>query len=163
MLFFQDGNVFSELESMKACVQDSTGVSFLCLHKRTHIRFVHKGQQSIPANVVKGAVVQALTPVNNDCVSAAPSFYLQNHDCFMSTARTVQYTVHALSPNMQLADIQKLSFALAHVDSPMSTKLPLPTRCAHRLAATAERLLDAQPDLRCEQIPQPLSSRLWFL
>lgn len=167
VIVFQDGNVYSELESMKGCLPPNTGLSFLCLHKRTHIRFLHKGDSG-SANIVKGALIQDLTPVANpdgalDGTSNIPSFYLQNHDTAMSTARTVQYTVHHESPNMPMADIQKLSFALSHVGSPQSTKLPFPTRCAHRLSMIAERLADANPDFKSIHIPAPLCHRMWFM
>ena len=164
VIVFQDGNVFSELESMRARVPAGIGLTFMCLHKRTNIRFVHRGKDSNSiANVIKGSVVQSLTPTPIGIVPAAPSFYLQNHDCDMSTARTVQYTVHSVSSTLDVADVQRLSFVLSHVAAPIATKLPISTRCAHKLSAIAERLVDANPELKSHLIPEPLCSRLWFL
>ena len=174
-MVFQDGDVYAELESMKARLPASANLSFLCLHKRTHVRFVHRSRDTKKdANVIKGAVIESLTPtlvapssIGDDVSASAaanvPSFFLQCHDCFMSTARTVQYKVHHTSPQFPMSDLQKLSFALAHVASPQSTKLPLPTRCAHRLSAIAERLVDANPSFRSTMIPAPLNKRLWFM
>ena len=164
VVVFQDGDVYSELDSMASQLPVGANLSFMCLHKRTHIRFVHQSKEGKQANVVKGVVIQALTPgLTPDEVDTVPSFFLQCHDCFMSTARTVQYKVHMTSPEMPLEDLQKLSFTLAHVGSPAATKLPLPTRCAHRLSAIAERLVDANPSFRSSMIPEPLSRRLWFM
>jgi hypothetical protein len=165
VIVFQDGNVFSELESMRARVPVGVGLTFMCLHKRTNIRFVHRGTKDASAvsNVIKGAVVQSLTPAPIGIIPAAPSFYLQNHDCNMSTARTVQYTVHSVSSSLDVADVQRLSYVLAHVHAPMATKLPIATRCAHKLSAIAERLIDANAELKSHLIPEPLCSRMWFL
>ena len=176
VVVFQDGNVFAELESMKAVVPRGTGLTFMCLHKRTNIRFVHKSQnQQNAANVIKGTIIQSLTPIlstaaasgddGTDADKTRPptSFYLQNHDCNMSTARTVQYTVHATSRTLDVSDVQRLSFCLSHVASPMPTKLPMSTRCAHKLSAVVERLVDACPDFKDSSIPKPLANRLWFL
>ncbi len=165
VIVFQDGNVFSELESMRSRVPVGVGLTFMCLHKRTNIRFLHRGKQDDHAvsNVIKGSVVQSLTPAPIGIVPAAPSFYLQNHDCNMSTARTVQYTVHSVSSTLDVADVQRLSYVLAHVHAPMATKLPISTRCAHKLSAIAERLIDANPELKSHLIPEPLCSRMWFL
>ena len=160
VVVFQDGNVYSELESMKACLPSTAGLSFLCLHKRTNIRFIHQSKTAA-TNVIKGALVKDLTPTIGG--TNVPSFFLQNHDCVMSTARTVQYTVHHESSTLPLADIQKLSFCMAHIASPLATKLPFPTRCAHRLSEIAERLADANPNFRANNIPLPLSQRLWFM
>lgn len=162
-IVFQDGNVFSELDSMKAHVPSNCGLSFLCLHKRTHIRFVHKGKTADFGNVIKGSVVQALTPVSLGARPVAPSFYLQSHECNMSTARTVQFTVHHISPTIELPQLHQLCYVLSHCASPMATKLPVSTRAAHRMASIVERLVDACPDFRSEMIPEPLSSRSWFL
>jgi len=173
VVVFQDGDVYAELESMKARLPPTANLSFLCLHKRTHVRFVHR-RGNKDANVIKGAVIESLTPTivgagaatgddGNAVAPNVPSFFLQCHDCFMSTARTVQYKVHHTSPQFSMTDLQKLSFALAHVASPQSTKLPLPTRCAHRLSAIAERLVDANPSFRSTMIPEPLNRRLWFM
>jgi hypothetical protein len=164
VVVFQDGDVYSELESMAAKLPASANLSFLCLHKRTHIRFTHSPGAGKHANVIKGAVVESLTPTLTPQESTqVPSFFLQCHDCFMSTTRTVQYKVHQSSPQFPMSDLQKLSYTLAHVGSPMSTKLPLPTRCAHRLSAIAERLVDANPSFKSTMIPDPLCRRLWFM
>lgn len=162
VIVFQDGSVFSELESMKRCVPESAKLSFMCLHKRTNIRFVHQGGEG-DANVIKGAIVRELTPLPMYQSGTTPSFYLQSHDCFMSTARTVQYLVHHVSDSVPIPDLQKLAYTLAHVGGPLSTKLPLPTRCAHRLSGQTERLIDACPGFTASQIPEPLSNRCWFL
>lgn len=114
-------------------------------------------------NMVKGVVVPALTTVPLDHELAAPSFYLQAHESAMSTARAVAYTVHHVSPTLDVADVQQLANVMANVLAPEATKLPMSTRCAHRLAAQAERLLDAVPQLTAETIPAPLCHRLWYL
>ena len=198
VVVFQDGNVYAELEEMEKCIPAGARLSFVCLHKRTHIRFTfHDKQNNRHANVCKGSVVRALTPVNtetsimsqnhnnnnNDVVSAfgdeaalqqqqnnnnnnsihPPSFFMQCHECFTSTARSVQFVVHRQSDTLPLPDLQKLTFALAHVGSPQSTKLPLPTRAAHRLSAQIERLVDASPAFKNVVIPEPLRNRCWFL
>ncbi|KEG11913.1 argonaute-like protein [Trypanosoma grayi] len=175
VVVFQDGDVYSEMHRMQPHVPPGCGFTFMCLHKRSNVRFVHclgaehSALKTRAGNVVKGAVVQALTPVLPDAVgrdtkeeATAPSFYLQNHDCNMSTARTVHYTVHSTSPTLDVSDVQQLSHALSHVMATQATKLPMPTRCAHRLASVAERLLDAAPPLQCSMIPAPLNERLWF-
>jgi hypothetical protein len=197
VIVYQDGNVYAELEAMERCVPAGARLSFMCLHKRTHIRFTfHDQAQRKDANVCKGSVVRALTPVSTAveggvpaCFGAASaaaadlqsqqqaatlaaataagasssSFFLQCHECFTSTARTVQFMVHRQSETLPLPDLQKLTFALAHVGSPQSTKLPLPTRAAHRLSAQVERLVDASPAFRHVSIPEPLRNRCWFL
>ncbi|CCW71817.1 unnamed protein product [Phytomonas sp. Hart1] len=81
----------------------------------------------------------------------------------MSTARIVKYTVHHLSQTLELSEVQQLANVLANVMTTRPTKLPMSTRCAHRLADCAERLLDAVPQLESEMIPSPLRERLWFL
>ncbi|ORC89378.1 argonaute-like protein [Trypanosoma theileri] len=164
VVIFQDGDVYSEMPRMQAHIPPGCGFTFMCLHKRTNVRFVHQSKESGGVgNVVKGAVVQALTPIalDND-EGVLPSFFLQNHDCNMSTARTVQYTIHSVSPTLDVSDVQQLSFVLSHVLATQSTKLPMSTRCAHRLASVAERLLDAAPPLQYDMIPAPLNERLWF-
>lgn len=165
VVVYQDGNVYAELEAMERCVPAGAHLSFACLHKRTHIRFTfEQQQQNRSANACKGSVVRALTPVSGAGDSAtAQSFFMQCHECFTSTARTVQFMVHRQSPELPLPDLQKLTFALAHIGSPQSTKLPLPTRAAHRLSAQVERLVDAAPAFRNVAIPEPLRSRCWFL
>ncbi|RNF15425.1 putative PIWI-like protein 1 [Trypanosoma conorhini] len=168
VVVFQDGDVYSEAQQMQALLPPGCGFTFMCLHKRTNVRFVHKLQegnsspQTTAVNVGRGAVVQGLTPISLLDDAVAPSFYLQNHDCNMSTARTVQYTVHSTSPTLDVSDVQQLSHVLSHVLSPQATKLPMPTRCAHRLSSVAERLLDAAPPLTYDMIPAPLNERLWF-
>lgn len=162
VIVLQDGNVFSELQSMKRRVPLGIGLTFMCLHKRTNIRFMQKGAQHT-TNITKGSVIQSLTPSPINFKPLFPSFYLQSHDCFMSTARTVQYTVHSLSSAVDVADVQKLSFHLSHVFSPLATKLPISTRCAHKLSAVAERLIDASPDFTASLIPDSLMERMWFL
>lgn len=168
VIVFQDGDVHSEMHRMRAQLPPNCGFTYMCLHKRTNIRFVHQMQEERrdvkvkAGNVVKGAVVQALTPVSLSDDVALSSFYLQNHDCNMSTARTVHYTVHSISPTFDVSDAQQLSHVLSHVLASQATKLPMPTRCAHRLASVAERLLDAAPPLTCDMIPAPLNERLWF-
>jgi hypothetical protein len=165
VVVFQDGDVYSQLESMAACLPANANLSFLCLHKRTHIRFVHVSKDSKKdANVNKGTVVESLTPSLTPAEAGqVPSFYLQCHDCFMSTARTVQYKIHRASPQFPTTDLQKLSYTLAHVGAKAATKLPLPTRCAHKLSALAERMIDANPPFKASMIPEPLSRRMWFL
>ena len=164
VVVFQDGDVYSHLEAMKARLPPQTNISFLCLHKRTHVRFVHRGAAKKDANVVKGVVIDALAPAATvQEASQVPSFFLQCHDSTMSTARTVQYKVHYSSPGFPLEELQKLSFALSHVRAPASTKLPYPTRCAHRISALVERLVDANPGFRSTMIPEPLSGRQWYL
>ena len=206
VVVFQDGNVFSELEAMRDRIPSPSALSFLCLHKRTHIRFMHtnggaaaaagfggdgsgscgvkyntttvtassvaagnglgggRGGVVTNGNVVKGSVVHDLTPMMYDNeTDDIPSFYLQNHECFTSTARTVQYKVYCQSPTLTLPHLQKLSYTLAHVASPIPTKLPLPTRCAHRLSSYAERLFDANPKFKAHMIPEPLASRCCYL
>lgn len=183
VVVFQDGNVYADLEEMERCIPAGARLSFLCLHKRTHIRFTfHDRTAHREGNVCKGSVVRALTPVatadaargdhqhleGSDGAATAvaattPSFFMQCHECFTSTARTVQFVVHRQSDTLPLPDLQKLTFALAHVGSPQSTKLPLPTRAAHRLSAQIERLVEASPAFRNVKIPEPLRSRCWFL
>ncbi|KAG5479366.1 hypothetical protein LSCM1_04625 [Leishmania martiniquensis] len=114
-------------------------------------------------NVVKGIVIPALAPVPLDHQLAASSFYLQTHESAMSTARIVQYTVHHVSPSLDVTDVQQIAHTMANVLAPQATKLPMSTRCAHRLADQAERLLDAVPQLTADMIPRPLCNRLWFL
>lgn len=168
------------------------GLTFMCLHKRCNIRFTHTSSNpstsaggrwrrnseeeenngrelsraSVEAgfhNVVKGVVITGLAPVPLDYEVAASSFYLQTHESAMSTARAVQYTVHHVSPTLDVADVQQMANVMANVMAPQATKLPMSTRCAHRLADRAERLLDAVPQFTGEMIPRPLSNRLWFL
>lgn len=114
-------------------------------------------------NLVKGVVIPALAPVPLDHHLAANSFYLQAHESSMSTARIVQYTVHHVSPSLDVTDVQQIANIMANVLAPQATKLPMSTRCAHRLADQAERLLDAVPQLTADMIPRPLCNRLWFL
>ncbi|GET88276.1 argonaut-like protein, putative [Leishmania tarentolae] len=114
-------------------------------------------------NLVKGVVIPALGPVPLDHELAANSFYLQAHESSMSTARIVQYTVHHVSPSLDVTDVQQIANITANVLAPWATKLPLSTRCAHRLADQAERLLDAVPQLTADMIPRPLCNRLWYL
>ncbi|KPA78159.1 putative argonaut-like protein [Leptomonas pyrrhocoris] len=187
VVIFQDGDVFSELTGMKeelVAQLPECGLTFMCLHKRCNIRFTHTSSSSSTAdaaardaqrdggnasveasfhNVVKGVVITALAPIPLDYEAAAPSFYLQAHESVMSTARAVQYTVHHVSPTLDVADVQQMANVMANVLAPQATKLPMSTRCAHRLADRAERLLDAVPQFTGEMIPQPLSDRLWFL
>ncbi|CAD2220861.1 Piwi domain containing protein, putative [Angomonas deanei] len=174
IVILQDGDVFSELNAIKERIAASLprcGLTFMCLHKRTNIRFVHDNTKStmhnkdlkMYNNVVKGIVIPAATPVGLDYEVVAPSFYLQTHESNMSTSRTVLYTVHHVSPTLEIGDIQLLVNAMCSILSPQATKLPMSTRCAHRLADIAERLLDAVPQLKCEMIPSPLKERLWFL
>ncbi|KPI89547.1 putative argonaut-like protein [Leptomonas seymouri] len=189
VIVFQDGDVFSELAGMKeelAAQLPGCGLTFMCLHKRCNIRFTHTSSLSSSSeanssppneqsgssnasvesgyhNLVKGVVITALAPIPLDYEVAAPSFYLQAHDSPMSTARAVQYTVHHVSPTLDVADVQQMANVMANVLAPQATKLPMSTRCAHRLASRAERLLDAVPQFTGEVIPRPLSDRLWFL
>ncbi|RNE98649.1 putative PIWI-like protein 1 [Trypanosoma rangeli] len=168
VVVFQDGDVYSEARQMRAHLPPGCGFTFMCLHKRTNVRFVQRlpegsGFPKITAvNVAGGAVVQGLTPISLLDDAVAPSFYLQNHDCSMSTARTVQYIVHNTSPTLDVSDVQQLSHVLSHVQAPQATKLPMAARCAHRLSSVAERLLDAVPPFTCDMIPAPLNERLWF-
>nr|CCC51171.1 piwi-like protein 1 [Trypanosoma vivax Y486] len=186
VVVFQDGDIFSEASRMQPLIPAGCGFTFMCLHKRSNVRFLHSletqngaaagggtkanfvastpNNRTRAGNVVKGAIVQDLTLVNTAATadSVHSSFYLQNHDCNMSTARAVYYTVHHTSPTLSVSDVQQLSYALAHVHSPMATKLPMPTRCAHRLASMAERLMDAAPQFEYTMIPTPLCERLWF-
>lgn len=170
IVVFQDGDVFHNVEDIKqelSLIHPDCGFSFMCLHKRGNIRFMHGKEYNESGsnmnNIAKGAVIQDLTPVavSSDCTAAA-SFYLQSHDGNMSTSRIVHYTVHHISPTLPVSAIQQLANAMSNVMAPQPTKLPMPTRCAHRLADVAERLLDAVPQLQCELIPSPLSERLWF-
>jgi hypothetical protein len=164
VVVFQDGNVFSELEAMQQCVPSGCNYTHLCLHKRTNIRFLCAEPGGTAANMTKGTVVHDLTPVAGAEGADGPaSFYLQCHDCFSSTARTVQFLVHRRSDTLPLPDVQKLAFTLASVGSPLSTKLPLPTRCAHRISALVERMVDACPTFCASPIPEPLRNRTWFL
>eukprot|EP00658_Telonema_sp_P-2_P014271 TRINITY_DN1541_c0_g1_i1.p1 TRINITY_DN1541_c0_g1~~TRINITY_DN1541_c0_g1_i1.p1 ORF type:complete len:432 (-),score=64.70 TRINITY_DN1541_c0_g1_i1:85-1380(-) len=162
VIVFQDGNVFSELQSMKSAVPAEVGLSFMCLHKRTNIRFMHDNGQT-QANHVRGTIIQSLTPAARNSTSVAPSFFLQAHDSNMSTARGVQYTVHALSPKLPLNQVQDLAFALSHIHSVLPTKLPFPTRCAHRLSSLTERLIDACPDFSPTNLNESVRHRLWFI
>ncbi|EPY16786.1 hypothetical protein STCU_10993 [Strigomonas culicis] len=159
-----------------AAVLPACGLTFMCLHKRTNIRFVHNGEtrarqtgdrnaQNLKTynNMVKGVVVPALAPVALDYEVSAPSFYLQTHESNMSTARTVQYSVHHTSPTLDVTDVQQVANVLANILAPQATKLPMSTRCAHRLADVAERLLDAVPQLEYHMLPSPLNQRLWFM
>ncbi|KAG5505680.1 hypothetical protein JKF63_05015 [Porcisia hertigi] len=114
-------------------------------------------------NLVKGVVIPSLTPIPLHHKLAATSFYLQAHESAMSTARIVQYTVHHTSPSLDVADVQQIANVMANVLAPQATKLPMSTRCAHRLADQAERLIDAVPQLTADMIPRPLCNRLWFL
>lgn len=184
VVIFQDGDVFSELAGMKeelAAQLPNCGLTFMCLHKRCNVRFTHassasgrtaaassSSSSSPPAgadyhNIGKGVVVTTLAPIPLDYEVAAPSFYLQTHESFMSTTRAVQYSVHHVSPTFDVADVQQLANTMANVLAPMATKLPMSTRCAHKLAERAERLLDAVPQFAADMIPRPLSDRLWFL
>nr|AAR10811.1 PIWI-like protein 1 [Trypanosoma brucei] len=174
VVVFQDGDVYSEMSAMQAHLPVGCGFTFACLHKRSDVRFVHEfrgeantsGSKVAAGNVVKGTVVQALTiqRASEDPLlgNAVNSFYLQNHDCETSTARTVQYTLYCTSPTLDVSDVQQLSHVLAHAMATRATKLPMPTRCAHRLASIVERLIDAVPPLQCSMIPKPLNERLWF-
>eukprot|EP00796_Vickermania_ingenoplastis_P004030 gene4030-2884_t len=171
VVVFQDGDVFSTMEDLKEeirVIAPSCGFCFMCLHKRGNIRFIHgkEGGQSRPEdlnNISKGAIIQDLTPLPLDGGDdTVESFYLQSHEGNMSTSRIVHFTVHHRSPTLPIPIVQQLSNCMSNVLAPQSTKLPMPTRCAHRLADKAERLLDAVPQLQCEMIPAPLSERLWF-
>ncbi|CUG84703.1 piwi, putative [Bodo saltans] len=164
VIVLQDGNVFSELQTMKKRVPVGCGITFMCLHKRTNIRFMHHStDKNVAANATRGTVIQSHTPSPLLFKPLAPSFYLQSHECPMSTARCVEYTVHAVSESLDIPDVQKLAHCMSHVFAPIATKLPLPTRCAHRLGAIAERIIDASPDFQCQEIPDALGSRMWFL
>ena len=164
VVVLQDGSVFSELQSMRRSVPEGCGLTFTCLHKRTHIRFHHEGNGGqLVANNVRGTVVQALTPSTRNSSNVAPSFYIQSHDSAMSTARTLQVTLHCSSPTLPNQDLHQLLFSLSHAASFVPTKLPLPTRCAHKLAAKVERLTDADPSFTFEQLKESLRYRLWFL
>ncbi|SYZ65649.1 argonaut-like_protein (plasmid) [Leishmania braziliensis MHOM/BR/75/M2904] len=196
VVVFQDGDVFSELVGLKEVLTTQVptcGLTFMCLHKRCNVRFMHAspGQDGSIAtqrhasavagksgdceeaegfsgdnvfhNIVKGVVIPALTTVPLDHQPAANSFYLQTHESCMSTTRIVQYTVHHVSPSLDVADVQHIANIMANVLAPQATKLPMATRCAHRLADQAERLLDAVPQLTADMIPRPLCNRLWFL
>lgn len=174
IVVFQDGDVFSTVEDLHEevkCMASDCGYTFLCLHKRGNVRFIHQrgDHSSSPdlSNVVKGTIIQDITPVMPTTTVQATtaglsSFYLLAHDGNMSTSRIVHYTIHHASESLSIPVIQQLSNAMSNVMSPQPTKLPMPTRCAHRLADKAERLIDAVPLLRCEMIPSPLRERLWF-
>lgn len=164
IVVFQDGNVFSELQTMRKRVPVGCGLTFLCLHKRTNIRFLFKDKNnSTIANASKGVIIQSHTPAPLHYKPLAPSFYMQSHECPMSTARIVEYTVHAVSESLDISEVQRLSHAMSHVFAPLATKLPLPTRCAHRLSSIVEKLLDAAPDLQAADIPETLAHRMWYL
>ena len=162
IVVFQDGNVFSELQSMKSAVPADACLTFLCLHKRTNIRF-HFDNGQIQANHLRGTIIQSLTPASRNSTSVAPSFFVQAHDSNMSTARGVQYTVHAQSPKLSLTQVQDLTFALSHLHTILPTKLPFPTRCAHRLSSMTERLIDACPDFSPKHLNDTIRHRLWFI
>lgn len=164
IVVLQDGNVFSELQTMKKRVPVGCGLTFMCLHKRTNIRFLYQSKQGNQiANASRGTVIQSHTPAPLLYKPIAPSFYMQSHECPMSTARCVEYTIHAVSETLEISEVQKLSHCMSHVFAPLATKLPLPTRCAHRLGTIAERIIDASPDFQSQEIPDALGSRMWFL
>lgn len=181
VVVFQDGDIFSELNGMKdeiAARVPGCGLTFMCLHKRCNVRFIHDAggggggaaetaasASSGPrfSNVVKGVLIPTLTTAMLDCVVACPSFYLQTHESNQSTARAVQYTVHHVSPTLDVTDVQQIANVMANVFAPSATKLPMSTRCAHRLAERAERLMDAVPQFACELLPPTLKQRMWFM
>lgn len=186
VVVFQDGDVFRSMTDLKSEIQNILplcGFTFMCLHKRGNIRFMHgKGYGGQPLssvdvnNIVKGSIIEDLTPFSldkigdsteirtpaEDSTSARHSFYLQSHDGNMSTSRIVHYSVHHSSPTLPTSIVQQLANVMSNVLAPQPTKLPMPTRCAHRLADKAERLLDAVPQLQYDMIPSPLCERLWF-
>lgn len=192
VVVFQDGDVFKSMEDIKEemrLIIPGCGFTFMCLHKRGNIRFVHgRGRGGMSTgmlelnNITKGAIIQDLTPLplkgdgredlgeddlekgtgTANISGGVQSFYLQSHDGNMSTSRIVHYTIHQTSPTLSVSQIQQLANTMSNVMAPQPTKLPMPTRCAHRLADKAERLLDAVPQLQCEMIPSPLCERLWF-
>lgn len=186
VVVFQDGDLFRSMTELRSEIQlilPLCGFTFMCLHKRGNIRFMHgKGYEGQPLasvdvnNIVKGSIIEDLTPLSLDemnksreatsssegSTSSCSSFYLQSHDGNMSTSRIVHYTVHHSSPTLPIPTVQMLANVMSNVLAPQPTKLPMPTRCAHRLADKAERLLDAVPELECNMIPSPLCERLWF-
>lgn len=113
--------------------------------------------------MVKGTLIPALTPASLDGTTVSPSFYLLTHESNLATARAVLYTVHHTSATLDVADVQHMAHVMANVLTTQATKLPMSTRCAHRLADKAERLLDAVPQMHCGMIPARLNQRLWFL
>lgn len=177
VVVFQDGNISSEAPAIEEAMQGSGitgGLTLTCLHKRSNIRFVYCDSNSPTMasantkasnyfNSVKGVVVPAVTPVVINGNEGLESFYLQAHESCLSTARTVQYTVHHASPTLATKEVQRLAYMMSNILSTQSTKLPLPTRCAHLLAGESERLLDAVPLFDFDMIPPPLCQRLWYL
>eukprot|EP00760_Papus_ankaliazontas_P039302 PhM_4_TR9524/c0_g1_i1/m.33451 len=160
VIVLQDGSIYSEMSTLQSCVPKTANFSFICLHKRTHVRFTHPGREH--TNCTKGSLISSLTPAPAHLLRTAPrSFFLQIHDCFMSTARTVQYVCHHVE-GVEIEDLQRLCFVLGHAYSMLSTKLPFPTRCAHRLAAFGNAMYSVAPEMSVTDIPASLRHRMWY-
>lgn len=185
VVVLQDGDVFRAMKDLKTEIKDirpKCGFTFLCLHKRGNIRFMHgKTSKNQPLssvqvnNVPKGVVIKSLTPISLDTpeetetdratpgsISSCQSFYLQPHDGNMSTARILLCVVHHSSPTLSIATIWHALNVMSNVLTPQPTKLPMPTRCAHRLASKGQDLLKYVPNLQHDMIPSPLCERLWY-
>ncbi|KNH05736.1 argonaute-like protein [Perkinsela sp. CCAP 1560/4] len=168
IIVMQDGSVFSELTHLKAKVPKGVHFTYMNLHKRTNMRFINS-KDGLDVNCPKGSLVNDLTPLAPTEFTATPgvsrpiSFFLQSHDCLMSTARTLQIVCRKLAPHWTIGDLQKLCYTLSHVHTLLPSKLPFPAKCAHILAEKAHGAWMSDPSFAYSNIPVSIRHRMWFL
>ena len=176
IIVMQDGSVHSNMAEIESKVPLNVSFTYLNLHKRTNMRFI-SSNDGMDINCPRGCLVKDLTPIAEKkrahrssgkidmaTIDARPlSFFLQSHDCKMSTARTLQFVCHRLAPHWGLDELQKLCHVLSFAHSLLPSKLPFPAKCAHILAEKAHNAWLEDSNYACDKIPTYIRHRLWFL
>ena len=145
-IVFQEGVIDYQLKTVKSCLPQGCELSFLMLNLLTDIRFTHKSTDNLYGNTMRGVVVQTLTPANVKYTTVAPSFYIQSHDCDLSTPRIVLYNVHHMSSKLKAIDLQRIAYLLAHGGVIFKgQKRPITNVYAKKLSQTVAPLLETAP------------------
>ena len=176
IIIMQDGSIYSNVEAIEKSIPKNVEFTYMNLHKRTNMRFI-SSSDGLDVNCPKGCLVNDLTPTsqkhllkvhkNEECPEHVNkehiSFFLQSHECKMSTARSLQFVCQRIAPSWDVSELKKLCFALSFAHSLLPSKLPFPAKCAHILAEKAHKAWLEDPDYSLENIPTAIRHRMWFL
>ena len=162
IMVMQDGSVRSEIDKLELYIPQGVEFSFINLHKRTGIRFT-RAVCDTQVNCMSGQLVRNLIPSNlHHGKRDLPGFFLQSHNCALSTARTLYCVVQRRAHHWDIEELNRLCFVLSFPFSTMPSKLPFPTRCAHHLAAIAHELHAVDPEFQYQSLPLCVRHRMWF-